>query len=145
MPSLAESDLLLHLQPDSPVPIYEQIVAQVTFAIASGALEPGTMIPSVRDLAGRLLVHPNTVARACQELERRGVVAAKRGRGMVVTAEGPVASRAQRREIVRGRIREALREAASSALTPEEIRKLVEEELARANGKSQRTERGILS
>jgi GntR family transcriptional regulator len=145
MPSLAESDLLLHLQPDSPVPIYEQIVAQVTFAIASGALEPGTMIPSVRDLAGRLLVHPNTVARAFQELERRGVVAAKRGRGMVVTAEGPVASRAQRREIVRGRIREALREAASSALTPEEIRKLVEEELARANGKSQRTERGILS
>ena len=56
------------------MPIYEQIVAQVTFAIASGALEPGTMIPSVRDLAGRLLVHPNTVARAFQELERRGEI-----------------------------------------------------------------------
>src|SRR5438309_2138832 len=74
MPSLAASDLLLHIQPESPVPIYEQIVAQITFAIASGALEPGAMIPSVRDLAGRVLVHPNTVARAFQELERRGVL-----------------------------------------------------------------------
>jgi GntR family transcriptional regulator len=142
MTPLAESDLLLHIQPDSPVPIYEQIVAQVTFAIASGTLEPGTMIPSVRDLAGRLLVHPNTVARAFQELERRGVVAARRGRGMEVTAEGPTASRTQRREIVRSRIREALREAVSSALTPEEIRTLVEEELDRANGKSYRSEKG---
>ncbi len=143
MPPLTATDLLLHIQPDSPVPIYEQIVAQITFAIASGALETGAMIPSVRDLAGRVLVHPNTVARAFQELERRGVVAAKRGRGMEVTAEGPLACRAQRREIVRSRIREALREAASSALTPDEIRKLVEEELARANGKSYRAERGI--
>jgi GntR family transcriptional regulator len=142
MPSVTESDLFLHIQPDSPVPIYEQIVAQVTFAIASGALEPGTMIPSVRDLAGRLLVHPNTVARAFQELERRGAVAAKRGRGMEVTANAPLACQTQRREIVRGRIREALREAASSALTPEEIHQLVEEELARANGKSARAAKG---
>ncbi len=142
MPPLIASDLLLDVQPDSPVPIYEQIVAQITFAIASGALEPGAMIPSVRDLASRVLVHPNTVARAFQELERRGVVAAKRGRGMEVTAEAPHACRGQRREIVRGRIREALREAATSALTPEEIRHLVEEELARANGKSYRSERG---
>jgi hypothetical protein len=57
---------------------------------------------------------------------------------MEVTFEAPVACRAQRREIVRGRIREALREAASSALTAEEIRVLVEEELIRANGKLRR-------
>jgi GntR family transcriptional regulator len=142
MPPVSESDLFLHIQPDSPVPIYEQIVAQVTFAIASGALEPGTMIPSVRDLAGRLLVHPNTVARAFQELERRGAVAARRGRGMEVTGNAPITCQAQRQEIVRGRIREALREAASSALPPEEIHKLVEEELARANGRTPRTAKG---
>ena len=134
--------MLLDIDTNSPVPIYEQIVTQVIFGIAANAAPPGTLIPSVRDLAGRVLVHPNTVARAFQELERRGVVAAKRGRGMEVTAEGPLACRAQRREIVRSRIREALREAASSALTPDEIRKLVEEELARANGKSYRTEKG---
>lgn len=127
--------MFFDIQPDSPVPIYEQIIAQVTFGIASGALEPGALIPSVRDLAGRLLVNPNTVARAIQELERRGVVASRRGRGMEVTPQAPGVCRKQRQEIVRGRVRDALREAASSALTPEEIRQLVEEELVRVNGK----------
>ena len=123
------------IHPDSSVPIYEQIVAQVTFRIASGALDPGTLIPSVRDLAGKLLVHPNTVARAFQELERSGIVVAKRGRGMEVTPLAQRVCQERRREILRRRIREVLREAASSALPSLEIRRLVEEELARANGK----------
>jgi len=122
------------IHPESLVPIYEQIVAQVTFGIASGALEPETLIPSVRDLAGKLLVHPNTVARAFQELERRGILTAKRGRGMEVTRIAPEVCREQRQDILRGRIRQALREAASSALPAGEIRQLVEEELAQANG-----------
>ncbi len=126
--------MFFDVEPDSGVPIYDQIVAQVTFAVASGAVEPGTLIPSVRELGPRLLVHPNTVARAYQELERAGVVTAKRGVGMEVTPEAPRLCRARRQEIVRGRIRQALREAVASALAPEEVRKLVEEELARANG-----------
>ena len=131
-------DVLFRVRPDSPISIYEQIVAQVAFGIASGGLEVGDLIPSVRDLAQRLLVHPNTVARAFQELERRGVVAARRGRGMEVTPEAPAACRNLRQEIVRGRIREALREAVSSSLPPEEVRQLVEEELAKANGERRR-------
>jgi DNA-binding transcriptional regulator YhcF (GntR family) len=133
--------MLFDLQHDSDVPIYEQIEAQITFAVASGALEPGTLIPSVRELAHRLAINPNTVARAFQELERRGVVAARRGRGMEVTPDGPELCRRRRQEIVRGRLREALREAASSALTAEEIRKLVDEELARVNGQRRSREK----
>jgi GntR family transcriptional regulator len=128
--------MMFRVRPDSPIPIYEQIVTQVTFGIASGGLEVGAMIPSVRELAQRLLVHPNTVARAFQELERQGVVAARRGRGMEVTPEAPAACRSLRQEIIRGRIRDALREAVASALSPEEVRQLVEEELARANGQA---------
>jgi GntR family transcriptional regulator len=127
--------MLFDVQPESPVPIYEQIVAQVIFGIASGDLGVGALIPSVRDLAVRIRVHPNTVAKAYQDLERQGVVATKRGRGMEVTAEAPAVCRARRQEIVRGRLREALREAASSALAPEDIRRLVDEELARVNGR----------
>jgi GntR family transcriptional regulator len=89
----------------------------------------------VRDLAERLLVHPNTVAKAFTELERAGVLTARRGRGMEVTAEAPALCRARRQALVRERIRAALREAPSSALTPEQIRKLVEEELTRVNGR----------
>src|SRR5438093_3218005 len=138
MPKDENYPMMFRVRPDSPIPIYEQIVTQVTLRIASGGLEVGTLIPSVRELAQRLLVHPNTVARAFQDLERQGVVASRRGRGMEVTPEAPAACRNLRQEIIRSRIREALREAVSSALPPEEVRQLVEEELTRANGQRRR-------
>jgi GntR family transcriptional regulator len=117
------------IDPKSPISIFEQIVSQVIFNIASGGLAAGDLIPSVRDLGMRLTVHPNTVAKAFQELERLGVVTARRGRGMEVTPDAFKICQAQRRERVGKRIREALREAVGSGLSAEEIRRLVEEEL----------------
>jgi GntR family transcriptional regulator len=122
--------MLLKIHTESPIPIYEQIVTQIIFGIASGDLDVGELIPSVRDLAPRLVVNPNTVARAYQELERRGVVTSRRGKGMEVTPEAPALCRSKRQEIIRGRIRDALREAAGSALSAAEIRRLVDEELS---------------
>lgn len=127
--------MLFSIHADGPVPIYEQIVAQVIYGVAAGAVEVGSFIPSVRELAEQLLVHPNTVARAYQDLERLGVVTPRRGRGMEVTPQAPTACRAKRRDLVRRRIRDALREAAASALTRDEIRSLVDEELSSVNGK----------
>lgn len=121
--------MLFRVHTDSTVPIYEQIVNQVIFGIASGGLEAGTTVPSVRDLASRLLVNPNTVARAFQELERSGIIETKRGKGMDVTAGAPSLCRERRQQIVRLRIREALREAVSSGLPGDSIRRLVDEEL----------------
>src|SRR5262249_11756437 len=136
-----EPDMLFDIHPDSPIPIYEQIVNQITFLVASGALEPGTPIPSVRDLRHQLVVNPNTVARAFQELQRHGILVARRGLGMEVADDAPRLCRQRRAEIVRGRIRDALREAASSALTVEEIRKLIEEELAHVDGRHRTREK----
>lgn len=133
--------MIVEVRPESPVPIYEQIVAQVIFNVAAGAVSPGSMVPSVRELAQKLLVHPNTVARAFQELERRGVVTAKRGVGMEVTPDGPKLCRQERQEIVRGQIRTALRAAAASALSAEAIRKLVEDELNHVNGATRTREK----
>jgi hypothetical protein len=53
---------------------------------------------------------------------------------MEVTPRAPSSCRSQRHDIVRGRIRDALREAVASALPADDIRKLVEEELTRVNG-----------
>lgn len=122
--------MILHIQADSPVPIFEQIVNQVIFAVAAGDVAVGEMIPSVRELAHKALVHPNTVAKAVQELERLGVVRARRGVGMEVTEDGPESARSLRRERVRGRLRAALREAVASALSADEVRRLVDEEFA---------------
>jgi GntR family transcriptional regulator len=124
-----------NIHPESPIPIFEQIVSQIIFNIAAGGLAVGDLIPSVRDLGMRLTVHPNTVAKAFQELERLGVVTARRGRGMEVTPDAPKICQLQRRERVGKHIREALREAVSSGLSAEEIRRLVEDELCRSNGR----------
>jgi GntR family transcriptional regulator len=123
------------IHPDSPIPIFEQIVTQVIFNIASGGLDVGALIPSVRDLGMRLTVHPNTVAKAFQELERLGVLKARRGRGMEVTADALKVCQTRRRDIVGKRIREVLREAVSSGLSADEVRRLVEDEIGRVNGK----------
>jgi len=126
--------MLISIQPDNGMPIYEQIVAQIIYGVAAASLEVGTFIPSVRELAEQLLVHPNTVARAYQELERDGIVIARRGRGMEVTDGALTVCRTKRKERVRERIQQALREAAASVLSPDEIRRIVEEELAAVNG-----------
>jgi GntR family transcriptional regulator len=116
------------VRPDSPVPIYEQIVSQVVFAVAAGDVRAGEEIDSVRELAQQLVVNPNTVARAFQELERLGVVEARRGQNMVVAADGPKRCRDRRKEIVRGRVREALREAASAGLSADDVHGIVDDE-----------------
>jgi GntR family transcriptional regulator len=125
---------IFDIQLDSGVPIYEQIIAQMIYGIALGSLKPGETVLSVRKLAEHLVVNPNTVAKAYQELEKRGIVVVRRGQGMEVTDDGPAICRRQRQEILRERIRQTLREAAL-ALTPEDLRRLVDEELARCNGK----------
>jgi GntR family transcriptional regulator len=115
----------IRVRPESPVPIYEQIVTQVVFAVAGGDLGPGDLVPSVRDLAAELVINPNTVARAYQELERLGVVETRRGLGMAVTAEAPKRCRDRRKESVRERIREAVREAVAAGLSSDDVQKLV--------------------
>lgn len=115
------------------VPIFEQIVAQVVFGIASGSLAVGELIPSIRDLADRLTVHPNTVAKAYLQLERQGLITARRGKGMEVTPLAPELCRRERHDILRRRIGDALREALT-AVSPDELRRMVEEEINRLVG-----------
>lgn len=123
------------IDPKSQIPLFEQIVSQVIFNIASGGLAVGDLIPSVRKLGGQLTVHPNTVAKAFQELERLGIVAERRGRGMEVTADAPKICHTQRLLRVAEHIREALRQALSSGLSAKEILQLVEDEIERGDGK----------
>ena len=66
--------MTIRVRPESPVPIYEQIIGQIVFAVAASDLAPGEMVPSVRDLAAELVVNPNSVVRAYQVLERAGIL-----------------------------------------------------------------------
>ena len=55
-------------------PPFEQVKQQITAQVASGALQPGDKLPTVRRLAADLGIAPNTVARSYRELEAEGVV-----------------------------------------------------------------------
>ncbi len=79
------SDWMPRLDPSSPIPLYEQILEAVAVAVAVGELGPGDRLPSVRMLANRLRLNPNTTARALRALERSGLAQVERGIGMTVT------------------------------------------------------------
>ena len=73
--------MLIQLNTSDDRPIYAQIVDQVKFAIAAGVVRPGDLVPSVRELSKRLVVNPNTVARAYRELQGAGAAGAGAGDG----------------------------------------------------------------
>ena len=69
----------------SGVPVYRQIIDQVTGGIATGALAGGDQVPTVRQLAVDLEINPNTVIRAYRELEIRGVLETQQGTGTFIS------------------------------------------------------------
>jgi len=71
------------------VPLRDQLVTQLELRILSGALRPGQKLPSVRALARRLKVHPNTVAAAYQDLQATGHASTRRRSGVYVLSSGP--------------------------------------------------------
>ncbi|MGC8834837.1 MAG: GntR family transcriptional regulator [Armatimonadota bacterium] len=74
----------LTIDPDSPIPIYAQIAEGIKKAVATGHLQPGQQLPTVRQLAVDLKINPNTVAHAYGELEKAGIIATRRGMGTFV-------------------------------------------------------------
>lgn len=85
----------LVVDPDGPVPPYEQIKQQVARQVADGRLRPGDKLPTVRGLAEELGLAPNTVARAYRELEAAGVVDT-RGRSGTFVADDATSQEARR-------------------------------------------------
>ena len=76
----------IHLDPDSPVPPYEQLRLRIAELAASGELAAGAKLPPVRRLATDLGLAANTVARSYRELEQAGLVETRGRLGTVVTA-----------------------------------------------------------
>lgn len=69
----------------SEVPIYCQLVTQITLAILSGDLKPGDRLPSTRELARRFGIHPNTISAGYRELDREGWTETRHGSGVYVS------------------------------------------------------------
>lgn len=101
----------------SPEPIYRQLIEQVKRRVAAGQLRAGDEIPSVRELAQALAVHPMTISKAYSLLEAEGVLERRRGLSMVVAAQHRRAQpAADRVELLRPTLEKAAAEARQLAL-----------------------------
>ena len=122
--------MFLSIDPSSELAIYEQVVRQVKFAVAGDAVQQGELIPSVRELARQLAINPNTVARAYRQLQGDLVLQQVRGTGLAVAEGAGERCREERGNLIRGRLKEVLAEAKLSRLDGQQIRLMVQEELA---------------
>ena len=76
----------IHIDKGSDVTVYRQLAEQIVFLIATGELKPGDALPSVRQMALRHKIHPNTVSQAYQDLVERLWIKRQRGKKMTVRA-----------------------------------------------------------
>src|SRR6476469_4280389 len=118
------------VDPKSPTPIYAQLDRAIRAAIATGALQAGGQLPTVRQLAVDLAVNANTVARVYAQLERDGMLETRRGVGTFVPdSPSPQATRAHRERELRELIQRFVGDAALLGFTlPELINQLRNEE-----------------
>jgi|SRR6185295_11024831 len=122
--------MLFRPNPSSGVPIYLQLMEQVQHAIETGALRPGEQLPGIRPLAEELVINPNTVAKAYRELEHAGIIELRQGAGAFVAENAQVERLADKLKAGQPVVSTAVAKLRAQGLTDEEIRRLVEAELA---------------
>jgi DNA-binding transcriptional regulator YhcF (GntR family) len=121
--------MTIRIDLDDARPLEDQIVTALRNGFARGAIAPGQELPSVRQLAGDLGVHWNTVARAYRRLADDGLLNVRRGRSVV--AREPARSSARvSRTALRSRLTDLLAEAVLGGLSRKEVTEAFEETLA---------------
>ena len=119
----------IQISPGTTAPIYRQVIDQFRLAIASGELSAGDQLPSVRGLAERVLVNPNTIARAYGELVRDGVLESRQGQGVFVAERRRVFSDDERGRRLNQAIDSLVSEAVALDYSAKEIRAAVDARL----------------
>jgi GntR family transcriptional regulator len=121
--------LLFQINFKSGMPVYLQLVDQVKAAAASGALQPGEALPSIRPLAEELRLNRNTVAKAYSELESLGVIETLPGKGCFLKQNHSPLRKEIRRKLLIEEIDRAIVMAHHLQVSGSEFLKLTEERL----------------
>jgi GntR family transcriptional regulator len=103
-----------------PLPLHDQVAAQIRRAIADGEASPGERLPLARDLAAVLGVNKNTVLRALHQLREEGLLEFRRGRGISVAGT-------PERGAVLGQVRNLIQFAGRQGYGREEIIQMIRE------------------
>ena len=116
----------------SGVPIYLQLIDQIKHAIETGALRPGEQLPGIRNLAEKLVMNPNTIAKVYRELEYEGLLEIRHGTGAFVTDKGVDKLRLDSVQAAQPLVRQLVEKLLKRGLSKDEIRRLLEAELMRS-------------
>ena len=109
------------LDVQSGVPVYRQIIDQVTGGMASGVLKAGDQLPTVRQLAVDLAINPNTVVRAYGELEIRGVLETQQGTGTFISRQKIKREEVERQRRLNQLVSELIARAGAMGFTVQEL------------------------
>jgi len=120
--------VLIRLNPSSGVPIYLQIVEQITHSIEIGAVVEGDQLPAIRTLAEELVVSPNTVVKAYDELAQEGLIRLRHGAGAYIEKGNSARSGLRRFREASIVVKETVRKLRSIGLSDDESRRLFEAE-----------------
>lgn len=115
--------------PSSGIPIYRQLMDQITHAIETGAVRPGDQLPGIRTLAEQLVINPNTVVKALRELEHAGIVEIRHGAGVFVTQKKNYETQSTKIITAQPIAKKFLQKLREQGLDEEEIRRLIQSEL----------------
>ena len=121
MATEVDTTLKFSLDLKSGVPYYKQVILQVEMAIVDGRLENGDQLPTVRSLAVALKINPNTVARAYNELEIRGIVNTQQGTGTFISDKKIELSEVEKERILSELTRPYLSNARAYGFSLEEL------------------------
>lgn len=127
-------NLHLHIDPQSGLPVYRQIIDQIKYYIASETLVPGTQLPSVRELAQRLTVNPTTIVKAYAELEHERVIEIRHGKGAFVTANRTPFADFEKERVIRRLARQLAVESVQMGADFELVERIVSEEWEQMTG-----------
>ncbi len=119
--------MMLQINFKSGKPVYLQIADQVKSAAASGALQAGEPLPSIRPLAEELRVNRNTIAKAYAELESQGVIESLPGKGCFLKANNSPLKKDVRRKLLIDEIDQAIVQAHHLQVPRSEFIELVRE------------------
>jgi GntR family transcriptional regulator len=122
----------------SGIPVYRQIMDQVTAGIAAGVLAAGDQLPTVRQLAVNLSVNPNTVTRAYRELEIRGVLDTQQGSGTFISSQEMKLDGVERERVLTQLVTEFVARAGSAGFTVNELAEHLQELYASSFGKKEK-------
>jgi GntR family transcriptional regulator len=121
---------MIDIQHDSPVPIAEQITAQIMAHVASGAIKPGARMREYRAFAQEILANPQAVARAYADLEWAGILVKDSDGGLEVAPNAEWISRSRLQDSARQEIRRAVLKALAFGLDAVQIEHAVAAALA---------------